>query len=354
MQSGPGTNPLAVSPALAWLWAPVVQVSNITSHNSKTVQQEYTYQYTTLAKIEDTKSGLTAARSSDRLFVNDTELSGRLSPFGCFANLVGKTSECYDELLTVCLQHFVYLLGVYGDGLQLARLPLHDIGKPESAYEFWQSEYCNFSLPGDTSKLSPASKSYLQGSFSTGSLFYSPFFETFILVYMNADADSTLYVRYLDLNILLCAGNGNIWQKGGINGQGVQKRDAEAIIHYQWSDSQVLVKTPVPADNAKYNYAGMAHPEYFNRQYYQDWMYSNGGIDSDMRSPWLGQDIITEADAGGDGKHLMVSWTTPGKNGYEIVMAKVELDRVPDSSAECRGCTRSNAVLVAALALMLL
>ena len=142
--------------------------------------------------------------------------------------------------------------------------------------------------------------------------------------------------------------------EGCINRQGVKKEDAEAIIHYQWSDSQVLVKTPVPADGTKYSYAGMAHPEYFNRQYYQDWMYSNGGIDSDMRSPWLGQDIIDEPGAGGNGKHLMVSWTTPGKNGYEIVMAKVELDRAPDNSAEGRGCTPSNVVLVAALALLLL
>ena len=224
--SGPGTNPLAVSPALAWLWAPVVRVSNVTSENSKTIQQDYTYQYTTLAMLDDTKSGLAVARSSDRLFAIDshTELSGKLSPFGCFANLGGKTSECYNEHFLVCRQHFVYLLGVYGDGLQLARLPLHDIGKSESAYEFWQSEYCNFSLPGDSSKLLPSSKSYLQGSFSTGSVFYNPFSETFVLVYMNANADSTLYVRYLDLNIPLCAGNGTVWQKAASIGKVSKKK----------------------------------------------------------------------------------------------------------------------------------
>lgn len=231
-----------------------MQVSNVISQNSKTIRQDYTYRYTTLVRIEDTKSGLTVARSSDRLFAiyDDTELTGQLSPFGCFANLVGKTSECYDEHSMVCLQHSVYLLGVYGDGLQLARIALHDIGKSEAAYVFWQSDYCNFSLPGDTSRLLPFSKSYLQGSFSTGSLFYSPFFETFILVYMNTDADSTLYVRYLDLNTLLCADNGTAWQRGGINGRGIKKEDTEAIFHYQWSDSQVLVRTPVPADG-KYN-----------------------------------------------------------------------------------------------------
>jgi hypothetical protein len=274
-------------------------------------------------------------RLVDRLFAaNDTgKPAGDFAPFGCFASIIGRASQCYNGESTACRQRHIFLLGVWDDGLQLARLPLQDISKFEDAYDFWQSDSCTFSPKGDTFNLSTAT-SYLQGSFSSGSVFYSPIFKTFLMVYMTADADSTIYVRYLDLNALSCTSNSTSWQKGGINGHGITMEDAEAIIHYQWSNSQVLFKTPIPNHSApSYNYAAIAHPEYFNRQYYQPWMYMNGGIDSTMRSPWLGHEVVAEAAAGGDGRHLMVSWTMEGKYGYEIVMASVEFEQVQEGEA---------------------
>lgn len=340
---------------MALLWAPVVQVSNTTNRNTKTVQQIYTYQYTTVYKIEDTKSGVVATRLVDSLFAanDDTKPSGEFAPFGCFAASVGKASKCY-ETGSVCHQRSVYLLGAWGDGLQLARLSLQDLSKSEDAYSFWQSESCTFSAVGSTSKFSPFTTSYLQGSFSSGSISYSPFFRTFLMVYMTADADSTLCLRYLDLDVLSCTSNNTIWQQGGINGQGIAMEDAEAITHYAWSDPQILFKTPIQTDSMlRYNYAGMAHAEYFTRQYYQPWMYMNGGIDSSMRSPWLGYEVVTEAAAGGDGKHLMLSWTTSGEDGYAIVMAKVEFERTQGSSANGQGLTcHWKALLGAACVLM--
>jgi hypothetical protein len=123
ISTGPGTNPLAVSPAVAYLWAPVVKVSNSTARNAKASQQNFTYQYTTLVKIEDTKSGITALRIVDSLFAH-SESSAEAISYGCFATIVGKASECYDVYPKPCSARSIYLFGAGADGVHLARISL--------------------------------------------------------------------------------------------------------------------------------------------------------------------------------------------------------------------------------------
>ena len=83
-------------------------------------------------------------------------------------------------------------------------------------------------------------------------------------------------------------------------------------------------------------------------------MYANGGIDSWMRSPWLGSEMMTEKGAGGDGRHLMVSWTTPRREGYEIVMARAELSKREENAAEMiRGANQVIAVAAACICVLI-
>jgi hypothetical protein len=323
--TGPGTNPLVVSPAVAYLWTPVVKVSNSTARNAKASQQKFTYQYTTLVKIEDTKSGISASRIVDSLFA-DSESSTEAISYCCFAAIVGKASECYDVYPKSCPARSIYLFSAGAHGLHLARVSLSDIAKSK-AYEFYHPSSCTFSTFSTSPSQSPSP--YLPGSYSTGTILYSPFLSTFILIYMTALADSTLYLRYLDLSRPIC--NNSIWPANS----SITANDAAALTRYAWSDPQVLYHTP---KSTLFNYAGMAHPAFFNTQYYQDWMYSNGGIDSVMRSPWVGSEVVSEKEAGGDGKYLMVSWVTHGQGEsgsvYDIVMARVELSKGEENAAE--------------------
>ena len=357
MRPGPGTNPLAVSPAFSYLWAPVVKVGNATNQDAAANRLIYTYLYTTLIQIEDSQSEIVATRLVSSLFAVHDQTTGseQATAYGCFAAIIGKASQHYDEQYTRCSQRSIYLLGASGNGMQLARVSLQDVSKSEEAYEFWQPQSCNFTLAGDTLSLSDSSSSYLRGSFSSGSVFYSPFFETFLMIYMNADADSTFYLRYLDLDRLSCTGNSSVWQEGGINAKGITGEDAEAIIHYEWSEPQTMFVTPASTTSTlRYSYAGVAHPEFFSRYYWQPWMYSNDGIDSTMKSPWLGGEVITEAGSGGDGKHLMISWTVQGEKGYDIVMAKVEFGKAREICSGPHGITVLAIAILAVCVLLLL
>lgn len=54
-------------------------------------------------------------------------------------------------------------------------------------------------------------------------------------------------------------------------GKGPQAEDVEAVFRYAWSSKQVLYKSP-PGPKG-FNYAGLAHPEFFNNQYHAKWVY---------------------------------------------------------------------------------
>lgn len=122
------------------------------------------------------------------------------------------------------------------------------------------------------------------------------------------------------------------WTVGGKNGKGIQAEDVEALVKYAWSPEQKLYASPAGAGG--FNYAGTAHPEYFNRQYFADSLYPDSTPFRQRRNAWYGSSILGETDAGGDGRHLLLSWTSQIQGGlnngvYQIWLAKVEFDSLP-------------------------
>ena len=107
------------------------------------------------------------------------------------------------------------------------------------------------------------------------------------------------------------------------------QEDAEALVKYAWSPQQTLYSSP-PGQGG-FNYAGTAHPEYFNRQYFAQSLYPQNAPSDQRQNAWYGSTILSEDDAGGDGRHLLLSWTSQLQGGmdngiYQIWLAKVEFD----------------------------
>ena len=129
-----------------------------------------------------------------------------------------------------------------------------------------------------------------------------------------------------------------IWARGGKRGKGINAEDVEALVKYAWSPQQKLYTSP-PSKGGGFNYAGMAHPEYFNRQYFAKSVYPPLTSREERRNDWYGSDVVPERDSEVDGKHLLLSWTSPLHGGegkddttgieYEIQLAMVEFDGIP-------------------------
>ena len=273
----------------------------------------------TLITIKAGRAGPTASRSTEALFSSDDV------PFGVFGAIVGhKNKDVYLE---------VYLFGIVTTGLQLARVK-STLMEDLRAYEYLDPTTCSFTGTPPNPGNNNLSDVYLAGNFSSGSIFYNPFLKTFLLVYFNNEADSTFYARYLDLDSAVCPTV--TWIKGGKYGNGVQAEDVEAVYRYAWSSEQVLYRSP-PGPRG-FNYAGFAHPEFFNNQYYaKKYAYWYGGISSEMESGWFGGGLVGQEQAGGDGRHLLLSWTSQeeglkGGGRYQVMLAKVEFDNITESS----------------------
>ena len=194
----------------------------------------------------------------------------------------------------------VYLLGMTASGLQLARVGMNDL-TDFSKYTFWNPKGQNFSTMPPKPTLQDASSIYLPGTFSSGSVFYSPYFKTFIMVYFNKMVDSTFYGRYLQLDNPL--GQDTIWVIGGKNGKGIVAEDAEALVRYTWSSEQKLYASPTGPGG--FNYAGMAHPEFFNTHYFAQSLYPINTAAKDQVNQWFGP-----ASTVVDGKSILLSWTS--------------------------------------------
>lgn len=225
----------------------------------------------------------------------------------------------------------VYLLGITDGGLQLARARVEKLTEFQ-AYRFWDPTQLKFIKRPPKLDEKDYRKIYLPGSFTYGSVFYSPYFKTFIMVYFNKFVDSTFRIRFLELNDPV--GNDTIWPRKGKRGKGVTPEDIEALTKYAWSPEQELYRSP--PGKGGYNYAGMAHPEYFNRQYFAPTLYPKGTPAGNRYNDWHGSIEVMEKDAGGDGKHLLLSWTSQLRGGldsgiYQVQLAKVEFDMIPDN-----------------------
>lgn len=315
---GPGTSPTPISITEAFIFAPLVYVDSKPRDPSK----KYQGRGMTLVTITAPKSGPLATRQGGLI------IPGTQVPFGGFASLLGFPSTEFTTS-SPSTDRDVYLLGMTDAGLQLSRVDVNDINDL-SKYSYFQPQYLNFSTNSPDPKINDYRAIYLPGTFTSGTTFYSPYFCTFVMVYFNKMVDSTFYIRFLDLERKL--GDSATWIEGGKDGNGICAEDTEALVWYGWSPEQTLYVSPT--GKGGFNYAGAAHPEYFNRRYYAPSLYADGMSISGRQNDWYGASILDEADAGGDGRHLLLSWTSQIQGGfdtglYELQLTKVEFDDIP-------------------------
>ena len=253
--------------------------------------------------------------------------------YGGFATVVGFPESSPDGN-TATNKRDIYLFVAADNGLQLARAPLEHC-TDFNAYNFFDPVTNSFTK---TSHSQDAEErlTYMPGKYASGNIFYSPYFKTFLFVYFNNYADSTFFLRFLDLNYLR-PNNSTLWRPGGRNGDGILAEDIEAMVHYYWSPEILIYRSPQGA--AGYNYAGSPHPEYFNRQYFAPSMYAPEQPLDQRRNAWFGADLVDERHAGGDGRHLLLSWTAqvkdvriPWKTRREIWLAKVEFTELSEAA----------------------
>ena len=269
---GPGTSPTSINTIQAFFFAPLVYVDSKPQDPSK----EYSARGMTLVIVTAPDSGPVATRRGD-LTIPGTEVA-----FGGFSTLIGRKST-KDSSDRDRNDLDVYLFGMSEIGLQLARVGINEIESWDK-YKFWDPQEYTFSKNAPKLNSKDPLLAYMTGTFSSGSIFYSPYLDTFLMVYFNKMTDSTFYIRYLDLEQPLQ--DDETWIKQGKNGKGIEAEDVEALASYKWSDEQALYASKpgmpplsicwtsfLPADciflgPGGFNYAGIAHPEYFNRQYF--------------------------------------------------------------------------------------
>lgn len=288
--TGPGTSPTSISTTEAFLYAPLVYVDSKPQDPSK----EYQARGMTLITITAPNSGPVAARQGD-LIIPGTEVA-----YGGFSSILGYKSTDAAASEKESGDRTVYLLGMTAFGLQLARVGMNHLSD-FSKYRFWSPQDLSFSASPPHPRFQDTSQIYLPGTFSSGSVFFSPYFKTFIMVYFNKMVDSTFYIRYLQLNAPL--GQDATWIVGGKDGNRLEAEDAEALVKYTWSAEQRLYASP-PGPGG-FNYAGMAHPEYFNTQYFPQSLYPPKTPAKQRVNKWYGS-----GSAGIDGKALLLSWTS--------------------------------------------
>lgn len=283
----------------------------------------------TLISITATKNGPVATRQGD-LIIPGTQVA-----FGGFSSLLGFMSTDAAKDYDARYRDF-YLLGMTTFGLQLARVGMNDLNQ-YGKYTFYNPETREFTTkPPDPSTKEPR-EIYLPGSYSSGSVFYSPYFKTFVMVYFNKMVDSTFYMRFLDLDAPLATDP--VWITGGKNGEGIVPEDAEALVKYAWSTEQKLWVSPTAQS---FNYAGLAHPEFFNRQYFAPSLYPSSTAKERRLNAWYGSGLVNEKTAGSDGKYLLLSWTAQLKSGtnngiYQVQLAVLEFDDIPPNPAVSTG-----------------
>lgn len=316
--AGPGASPTSISTTQAFLYAPLVYVDSKPQDPSK----EYSPRGMTLITITAPSSGPVATRQGD-LIIPGTEVA-----FGGFATLLGRiaTDTATDKDKGT---RDVYLLGMIASGLQLARVGIDDLNIFDR-YTFWDPRGLKFTNSPPKPAVTDYTQVYLPGTFSSGNVFYSPYFKTFIMVYFNKMVDSTFYTRYLNLNDPLSTDK--TWITGGKSGNGIEAEDVEALFRYAWSAEQKLYASP--PGKGGFNYAGMAHPEYFNRQFFPQSLYPSSTPPTQRSNAWYGSSILSEHDAGADGKNLLLSWTSQRVGGtdtgiYDIRLAMLAFDDIP-------------------------
>ncbi|KAL8708105.1 MAG: hypothetical protein Q9220_006959 [cf. Caloplaca sp. 1 TL-2023] len=262
--------------ATGLIYAPIVY-DNV---NMVTRAAVFTYTGNTLLKITaGGQGGPVAERPVRKLFDQDQPewgVAGGLRSWGP-SGIGGEDGE-------------VYLFGGVSGGMLMARVAAGSIeNRDAQQYEFWTGNSWSTVMPSNNSQAF-----FIKGPIMDIDIFYSPRHMTFIAVYLTIYADSIFYYRFLktDHAIIPCYAPG-----GDRNADYV-----ENLLHYGWSDEQVLYK-------AKTGLAG-------------GYIYSGG-----IHSRYFGSDDIANG-----GTRLLLSWTAPtGQNPasavseYQIVTAEVNL-----------------------------
>ena len=318
-ESGPGTSPTPFSPTQALLFAPLVYVDSKPKDPSK----QYLGRGMTLITIAVHESGPVATRQGDLIIPGDEV------QFGGFATLIGFTDEGPESE-----DRDVYMVGIADHGLQMARVGINDI-RDWKKYKFYNRNPGNTIFTDVRPKRNETDmyKIYLPGErtgFTSGSIFYSPYFKTFVMIYFNSMADSTFYMRYLELN-----------------GDLIVPEFVAALVLYSWSREHKIWTSPTKQGG--YNYAGTAHPEFFNRQYFAPTLYPASTPETKRVNKWYGSSLLAENAPRIDGKNLLLSWTAQlGTGIYQVQLALLEFDDIPPLSTTTK--SPSNTALPSATA----
>jgi hypothetical protein len=169
----------------------------------------------------------------------------------------------------------LYLIGNTDSGLAVARVDSLKV-ETQAAYRYWDGSMWARDMPSATT-----AHTIMDGSFSSGDIFYSPHHRTYLFVYMNGYADSTFYFRYLVAPTAI------------VPEEGVDM--ADAIVKYPWSSQQTLLKVP-EGKSGQYAYAGGVQLGYF------------------------GVHDITNG-----GKKMLLSWSSPTGQGGDTELTQYEL-----------------------------
>ncbi|KAI9824943.1 MAG: hypothetical protein M1826_007195 [Phylliscum demangeonii] len=320
----PGTAPTPVNRTHAYLHAPVVYVDS----KPQDAAPMYVSRGITLLWMTAGTDGPSTFRTRGLLFPD-----GHV-PFGSFASVVGSASRDRASPRSPDARD-VYVFGVADGGLQLARVALDKINNL-SAYTYFNPATGAFTAKSPDMHTSEPQAIYLPGTFSSGDVFFSPYFRTFLFIYFNKLADSTFYLRFLDLQQPLHPNGDSDGDRDGIG-----PNDVDAVARYAWSDAQILYRTTPGAGG--FNYAGATHPEYFNRQYYPTTAHFDDPFGNGPGNDWYGGGQVSESDwefdgdANNDGRHLLLSWTAQVRAAsggdaavlYEIQLAHIAFDDIP-------------------------
>ena len=296
----PDSSIIPLDQSRALLYAPLVY----DSVNMSTQAANFTYFGNTLLTITVDEWGPAAQRTVNMMFgADDVEWgsAGGIRSWG--PSGVGG------------MDGFVYVLGKVNDGLLLARTTPDAVANQSAVsslqrrrldaevrvsltaipqYTYWDgSDWTAYMLSNTSTAI------FINETFMDVDIFYSPYHLTFIMVYLSGDCDNTFYYRYLLSPTAIYPPYGRL---GASNTSSTNYDYVESIVHYPWSDAQVLYKAEKPAGGI-FIYAGSVHAGYY------------------------GQEDITLG-----GTKILLSWTantgeaaSSADSGYALITAEVDL-----------------------------
>lgn len=151
-----------MNPVTAILYATLVHVET----TSKTGTRQDKAHGVTLITIRGGNAKPSASRAVDVLFSSEDV------QYGVFAAIVGRGGSKVDL--------HIYLFGIAGSGLQLARVRASAM-KNLNAYEYFDPASCSFRSAPPSQVNAMLSDVHLCGGFSSESIFYTPFLQTYLL-----------------------------------------------------------------------------------------------------------------------------------------------------------------------------